>query len=223
MGFTRRLLYFLVHTGGLSHKQAKSELQKGNVQVNAETVYENRLLNGTEEIKLNGILLQSFKKMVYYRFYKPSGLESTLHSGIPDNIASFFSNANDLAIAGRLDKASEGLMLLSNDGKWVQRICHPAFEKEKEYEVEVDCPVDETFAQTMSKGVKFWDFTTQPCKVELTGPQQFRIILTEGKNRQIRRMCAKLGFTVTALKRIRIDQWELGDLSPGEKTEFTIS
>lgn len=223
MGFARRLAYFLVHIGKLTNQQVKNHLQQGDVEINGETVYENRILAGTEEIKLKGITLQANKKMVYYAFYKPPGYESSLHPDIPDNIAPFFDTACELAIAGRLDKASEGLMLLSNDGKWIQRICHPAFEKEKEYEVEVDCPIDETFAQTMSKGIKLWDFTTQPCKVDLTGPQQFRIILTEGKNRQIRRMCTKLGFTVTALKRVRIDQWELGDLSPGEKTEFTIS
>lgn len=221
MGFARRLAYFLVHTSKLTNQQVKNHLQHGDVEINGETVYENRILAGTEEIKLKGITLQAHKKMVYYAFYKPPGYESSFHSSISDNIAPFFDNAYELAIAGRLDKASEGLMLLSNDGKWVQRICHPAFEKEKEYEVEVDCPIDETFAQTMSKGIKLWDFTTQPCTVELTGPQQFRIILTEGKNRQIRRMCAKLGVTVIKLKRIRIDQWHLGDLAPGQIRQFS--
>ena len=125
---------------------------------------------------------------MYLKFHKPKGFESSLNANIKDNIGIFFKGYLGLSIAGRLDKASEGLMLLSNDGKWVQQICHPTYEKEKMYQVWVNESLPNDFEEKMSAGIRFWNYTTKPCKVKIIDSTCFYIWLTEGKNRQIRNM-----------------------------------
>lgn len=222
MGFTRSLTYFLVHTAKLTNKAAKEAIAQGQVSINDTLVTNNCLLTGYEKIQLNGLVLQTKINFRYWKFYKPKGYQSSLNLNVPHNLHSFFDALHPLAIAGRLDKASEGLLLLSNDGKWIQSLCHPQFEKEKEYLVQVDTPLSETFFEHIRKGIRFWNYTTKPCQAEQLDPYHFRIWLTEGKNRQIRNMCHHLGYTVTRLLRTRIHQWELGVLQPGELEEFTV-
>lgn len=217
MSFYRRLKYFLVHTLMYTNKEAQQLINQGNVELNGVTVFENCFLNDTDEITINGEIKRRKKNLVYFKFYKPAGFESTLNKNIEANISIFFTQDDDLAIAGRLDKQSEGLLLLSNDGKWVERLCNPKFEKEKEYLVKLNNQPDIDFVRKFEQGVMIRGYLTEPCQCELLEDNSIRVVLTEGKNRQIRRMCKKLGYEVLNLKRIRIDQAQLGELKPGNK------
>ena len=206
----------------LSNKAAAELIEQGKVEIDSIQIFENCLLEDHSEIKVNGKIERPKKEFVYLKFHKPREFESTLNTSIPDNIAIFFPEYKDLAIAGRLDKQSEGLMLLSNDGKWVEKMCNPKFEKEKEYLVLLDKTPDEKFFRSFENGVQLGDYLTAPCKCVLVADKQIRIILTEGKNRQIRRMCKKLGYAVTELKRIRVDLYELKKLVSGHKEVFEL-
>jgi 23S rRNA pseudouridine2604 synthase len=148
-------------------------------------------------------------------FYKPAGFESTLNTRIEKNLSPFFKEYPDLAIAGRLDKQSEGLLLLSNDGKWIENLCNPKYEKEKEYIVTVDKNITNTFIERFINGVEIDGFVTKKCICEKIDQTTLRIILTEGKNRQIRKMCMVLGYNVLTLKRTRISTFFLSTLEEG--------
>ncbi len=223
MGFTRKLIYFLVHQLHISNKEVQQLLNEGYISVDGKTIYENVKIGETEEIKVSDKLIREAKQLVYLKFHKPIGFESSLNPNIEQNIGTFFTDFTGLSIAGRLDKASEGLMLLSNDGKWVQQICHPNYEKEKMYQVWVKEPLPNDFEEKMSAGIRFWNYTTKPCVVKKNGPACFYIWLTEGKNRQIRNMCEKLGVEVIRLKRLEIDDICLENLEVGQFEEISIS
>lgn len=216
MSFYRRIQYFLVHTLFLSNKEAQQLIANGSVQVDGNTISENCLISDLSEIKVNGKTERTKKELVYLIFYKPVGFESTLSPDVEDNLLPFFKDFEGLAIAGRLDKQSEGLLLLSNDGKWVEKICNPKFEKEKEYLVTLDGEPDNTFIEAFKSGVKIGHYLTKPCECEIISGSEIKIILTEGKNRQIRRMCKALVYSVLTLKRIRVADFHLGNLSAGE-------
>ncbi|PBQ34086.1 hypothetical protein CNR22_20660 [Sphingobacteriaceae bacterium] len=223
MSFYRRIKYFLVHTLMLSNKAAAELIEKGLVEIDSLQIFENVFLEDHSEIKVNGKIERLKKEFVYLKFHKPTGYESTLNKNISENLSTFFPNNPDLAIAGRLDKQSEGLMLLSNDGKWVEKMCNPKFEKEKEYLVRLNRTPTEDFFTSFQNGVQLGDYLTAPCYCVRMDDNQIKIILKEGKNRQIRRMCKTLGFTVTELKRIRVDSYELNDLGSGEQKLFSLS
>lgn len=222
MGFSQRIHYFLVHQLLISNKEARQLIEEGRVEAGGRTVQVvNQLLDETSEIRVNGQVIRHKKEWLYLRFYKPRGFESSLNPAVADNLSPFFTDGPPLAIAGRLDKQSEGLLLLSNDGKWVERMCHPRYEKEKEYLVHLDKSPTNAFLETFRSGVRIGAYLTAPCTCEATGGEGIRVILKEGKNRQIRRMCHKLGYQVMALKRVRIDQHCLGALLPGQKQAWT--
>lgn len=218
MSFYRRIKYFLVHSLTYTNKGAQQLINSGSVELNGVTVFENCFLNDTDEISINGEIKRRKKNLVYYKFYKPAGFESSLNKSIEANISVFFTQDDDLAIAGRLDKQSEGLLLLSNDGKWIEKLCNPKFEKEKEYHVKLNKQPDSDFVRKFEQGVMIRGYLTEPCQCELLVENSIRVVLTEGKNRQIRRMCKKLGYEVVNLKRTRIDQVQLAELKPGDKT-----
>lgn len=220
MSFYRRLKYFLVHTLMLTNKEAKQLIERGLVEIDGTRVFDNCFLEENSEIKVDGVIKRQKKEFVYFKFYKPPGYESTLNPGIEANISGFFKENNDLAIAGRLDKASEGLLLLSNDGKWVEKLCNPKFEKEKEYEVTLNASPDNDFIRAFGQGLRIGQHLTAPCFCEALGNNQIRVILKEGKNRQIRRMCKKLGYDVLKLKRVRMDSILLEGLMEGDKSHL---
>lgn len=216
MSFYRRIKYFLVHTLMLSNKEAQSLIESGQLSLDGEIICENCFLKDEQEIRRNGELVRTGKKNIYLKFNKPVGFQSSLNQEVPDNLASFFNLYEALAIAGRLDKASEGLLLLSNDGKWVEELCNPDFEKEKEYEVILNKKPDAAFLNAFSKGVKIGSYVTKACFCKLKEGNTIEVILKEGKNRQIRKMCKTLGYEVQSLKRLRIGDELLGNLKPGE-------
>lgn len=211
-----------MHTLMLSNKVAGELIEKGAVEIDSVQIFENCHLEEGSEIKVNGKIERPKKEFVYLKFHKPAGFESTLNKNIADNISIFFPDYVGLAIAGRLDKQSEGLMLLSNDGKWVEKMCNPKFEKEKEYLVLLDKAPEDHFFRSFEKGVQLGDYVTAPCHCSRIAEKEIKIILKEGKNRQIRRMCRKLGFTVMELKRLRIDLYKLENLNFGQTEPFQI-
>jgi len=216
MGFCKKLKYFLVHTAMYTNKAAQALIDNGEVTINGQTIKTNCTLDELGEIKIKNKVVRGDRSFVYLKFYKPVGYQSSLNKSVENNLAPFFMTHSNLAIAGRLDKQSEGLMLLSNDGKWVEQICNPTFEKEKEYRVTLNKNVTNDFVKSFGSGVQIGDYFTKPCYCEMLFPRQLKIILKEGKNRQIRKMCKILGNEVLTLKRLRIANIELDNLITGE-------
>lgn len=221
MSFYRRVKYFLVHTLKHTNKEAQKLIEEGKVSINGIIVFDNCQLNDASEIKVNGEVVRKRKEFVYLRFYKPVGFESTLNKNVDSNLAPFFKDYTNLAIAGRLDKQSEGLLLLSNNGKWVEELCNPKFEKEKEYIVTLDKTITDEFIERFKNGVAIDKIVTKKCICEKINNNTIKVVLKEGKNRQIRKMCKVLGNEVLNLKRTSIANFLLADIQPC-KFEFTI-
>lgn len=223
MSFRLNIKYYLVHTLGFTNKEAIRAIGSGKLVVNGQIITENIEFDETSEIFYNGTLLKPNTPFTYIALYKPRGIETTHNPEIEGNLTTVFSFERHMGFAGRLDKESEGLLILTNDGKYIQRMSSPAFEKEKEYLVTVNRELTEEFLEKIRGGVDIMICKTKPCFAEKVSGFEFRIILTEGKNRQIRRMCKALGSTVTRLIRLRIDQVQLGDLQPGEYRSFRLA
>lgn len=220
MGFSRKLNYFLVHRLHMTNKEAQALVKAGQVKINGQTVVENGLLDAWSEVAVAGRTVRPKLQPRYLLFHKPPGFQSSLHPALPDHIAGFLPPIPGLAIAGRLDKASRGLLLLSNHGAWVEHICHPNSGKEKEYLVELQRAPEADFFNRFENGVRLGAYTTQACRCSPVSERVIRVVLQEGKNRQIRRMCQQLGHTVTDLKRIRVGELLLGNLAEGEWQEW---
>lgn len=216
MSYRKRIKFFLVHTLRVSNKKADELIFSKTLYVNGTPVKENIFIEETDEIRLEEKILQKGFEYLYIRFYKPRGYQSTLNVNVDDNLSEFFREYTNVAIAGRLDKDSEGLLLVSNNGKWIREVTDPESMKEKEYLVELDREPDEEFYKRFREGVELKYYTSKKAMCENAGRNTIRVVLTEGKNRQIRKMCKTLGYNVLRLKRIRVDQFELGNLQSGE-------
>jgi 23S rRNA pseudouridine2604 synthase len=214
MTFRKRLQYFLVKRLNISNKSALALILEGKIRINGSPVFENIEINIEDEIIYENQILQEGKQLIYVAFYKPRGIETTLNSEIPDNLKDILPFNESLFPVGRLDKESEGLLLLTNDGRLFDKTLRSEHQTEKEYLVKVDKEITEDFINGMSSGVMILGKTTLPCVVGKVDNFSFKIILVQGINRQIRRMCYKLGYEVLELKRIRIGGILLGDLSP---------
>lgn len=212
MSFRLKIKYALVHSLRISNKEAQKLLNDGKVEVSGNIITLNEKISGTEEIRVNGKIAVAKKELIYLKFNKPKGFQSTLNKHVKDNLSAFFSEYSDLAIAGRLDKQSEGLLLLSNDGKWIESLCNPAFKKEKEYQVELNKTPDDVFFKKFTSGVKIGKHLTEKCLCWPISGTGIAVVLTEGKNRQIRRMCWALGYRVQSLIRVRVGNITLHDL-----------
>jgi 23S rRNA pseudouridine2604 synthase len=158
---------------------------------------------------------------LYIKYYKPVGVTTTSESHVPRNIIAEIGHPERIFPIGRLDKDSSGLILLTNDGDIVNEILRTEHGHEREYEVSVDHPFDQTFIDRMARGVVILERPTKLCQIERLGLARFRIILTEGRNRQIRRMCQALGYRVTQLHRVRIMNITIKGLEEGEWKELT--
>jgi len=222
VSFRLNIKYFLVHSLGFTNKEAIRAIESRKLKVNGLVVTENIEFDETFEIYFEDRLLKEKKVFIYIAFYKPRGIETTHNKDIESNLTTVFNFDTHLAFAGRLDKESEGLLLLSNDGKYIQKLSSPLNEKEKEYLVTVNKPITDEFIQKMSEGIDIMICKTKPCIVEKLSDLEFKIILTEGKNRQIRRMSKALGYLVAKLVRVRIDTICLEDLKPGEYRYYDL-
>lgn len=223
MSFRLKIKHHLIHALNYTNNTASELISSGKLTVNGKVIYENRVLDEADEVALDGAIVKAAMVYQYYALYKPIGIESTFDQKRADNLSVAFPFGAEFFVAGRLDKASEGLLLISNNGKWVNEMTHPASNKEKEYVVEVEQAIDDAFIEKMGAGVDIGFYVTKPCVVNRISEHTFSIILTEGKNRQIRRMCLRLGFYVTALKRIRIDDFYLADLKELEYRKIILT
>jgi 23S rRNA pseudouridine2604 synthase len=174
-----------------------------------------------DEVRVNGKLVrENRKKRIYLAFNKPAGIECTTNQEVKDNIVDYINYQERIFPIGRLDKASEGLIFMTNDGDIVNKILRARNNHEKEYIVTVNRPITDRFIERMANGIPILDTVTRKCKVEQVSKFVFRIILTQGLNRQIRRMCEYLDYEVTALKRTRIINISL-DVPIGRYRELT--
>ncbi|AKQ45793.1 hypothetical protein TH63_09290 [Rufibacter radiotolerans] len=210
------LQHFVVQKGRMSNKEAVQCILLGRVLVNGKKGQLSQPLLPEDEVTLDGHVLKPSQTFTYLAYYKPRGVESTLNLLIQNNLAQALSFNLRLFPVGRLDKESEGLMLLTNDGQLYDRIASAEHHQEKEYIITVDKPLTPEALEHLAEGVVIMGQKTRPAQVSQTGENQFRIILTQGLNRQIRRMCHKLGYAVEQLVRVRIVTLSLGQLQPGE-------
>jgi len=222
MSFRLNIKYYLVHNLGFTNKEAIRAIENRKLKVNGMIISENSEFDETCEIYFEDKLLKPNAPFTYIAFYKPRGIETTHNKEIADNLTTVFTFDKHLGFAGRLDKESEGLLILSNDGKYIQQLSSPIKEKEKEYLVTVNKPITTEFINLMGAGVEIMICKTLPCDIAQLSEFEFKIILKEGKNRQIRRMCKALGYLVARLIRTRIDTICLDGLKSGEFREFKL-
>ena len=218
---TTRINKFLSETGYCSRREADRLIEQGRVTINGKIPEMGTKVAPGDEVRVNGELVQQKnEKPIYLAFYKPVGIECTTNLGVRDNIVDYINYPERIFPIGRLDKASEGLIFMTNDGDIVNKILRARNNHEKEYIVTVNKPITDRFIDRMANGIPILETITKKCKVEQISKYVFRIILTQGLNRQIRRMCEYLDYEVTALKRTRIINISL-DVPVGKYRELT--
>ena len=218
---TKRLNKAIAETGYCSRRAADKLIEEGIVMVNNKKVGLGVQVSSSDIISVNGKVISKVEEQIYLVFNKPTGITCTTDLDIQGNIISFLDYPKRIFPIGRLDKPSEGLIFLTNDGDIVNKILRSRNNHEKEYVVGVNKKVTDWFLKKMSSGLPILETTTKKCTVEKIDDYSFRIILTQGLNRQIRRMCEYLDFEVRTLKRIRIMNIELGSLKKGKYRRFT--
>lgn len=216
-----RLNKYLSEVGYCSRRAADKLIDEGRVTVNGKIPEMGTKVLPTDQIKVDGKAIdQSEQQMVYLAFNKPVGVVCTTSKKDRDNIIDFINYPERIYPVGRLDKQSEGLIFLTNDGEIVNKILRGRHQHEKEYIVTVNKPITNEFIKGMSQGVPILDTVTRPCEVQMINKHKFRIILTQGLNRQIRRMCEHFDYKVNKLKRVRIMNIQL-DIPVGKWRYFT--
>ncbi|MDX3775119.1 23S rRNA pseudouridine(2604) synthase RluF [Chromatiaceae bacterium AAb-1] len=218
-----RLNKFISDTGFCSRREADKYIEAGKVSVNGHIAVVGTRVSEQDTVLINGKPLKVKPARVYLAYHKPIGITCTTERHIPGNIIDAVKYKERIFPIGRLDKPSEGLIFLTNDGDIVNKILRAGNAHEKEYVVTVDKPITQAFLDKMAKGVPILDTITLPCKIRQVSRHTFNIILTQGLNRQIRRMTEYLGFNVTQLKRVRIMNVRLAELRPGQWRELTLS
>ena len=218
-----RINKYLSEVGYCSRRGADRLIEEGKVKINGKIPEIGSKVDEGDHVEVEGQRIEKSKKQkkIYLIFNKPAGIVCTTDvSGEPDNIIDFIKYPKRIFPIGRLDKPSEGLIFLTNDGDIVNKILRARNNHEKEYIVRVNRPINSDFVQRMSNGVQILETITKNCFVKQLGPKKFRIILTQGLNRQIRRMCESLGYKVESLKRVRIMNIKL-DVPTGKYRKFT--
>ena len=218
---TTRLNKAISETGYCSRREADRLIEAGKVEVNGEIAGLGVQVSENDQIFVEGKLITNNVKLIYLAFNKPVGITSTTDTSIKSNIIDFINFPERIFPVGRLDKPSEGLIFMTNDGDIVNKILRSKNNHEKEYVVTVNKKITLDFIEKMSSGVPVLDTITKKCTVKKIDDFSFNIILTQGLNRQIRRMCDYLGYEVKTLKRIRIMNIKLGNLKTGKYRHFT--
>jgi len=207
---------YISSTGICSRREADQWIEAGRVTINGKTAQKGNRVEANDKVAIDGKALKLKKTHVYLMYHKPPGVTSTTDRTDKSNIIDKIHFPERIFPIGRLDKSSTGLILLTSDGDIVNPILRKENRHEKEYVVTVDRPIDDAFLKRMSRPIPMLGTRTLPCKVTRMGSHVFRIILTQGLNRQIRRMCEFCGYNVLTLKRIRIKNIRLGELKVGE-------
>ena len=210
-----RINKFLSEVGFCSRRGADKMISQGRVYINGEIAVLGSKVNRDDLIKVDGELINNQEEKVYLAFNKPVGIECTGNQKVKNNIIDYINFNKRLFTIGRIDKDSEGLILLTNNGDIVNNVLRAENKKEKEYLVTLNKRIDKDFIQKMRSGVRIMGKLTKKCYVEKTYENKFKIVLTQGLNRQIRKMCNALGYRVTKLKRIRVMDIKL-DTKVGE-------
>jgi len=218
----KRLNKFISETGICSRREADRFIEQGLVVINGVVAVVGMKVTTADNIVVDGKPLKSKKAPIYLAFNKPVGITCTTDQAIEGNIIDYIKHRERIFPIGRLDKASQGLIFLTNDGDIVNKILRAGNNHEKEYLVSTRQPITPTFIQKMGNGIPILDTITQKCFVEKVSKNTFRIILTQGMNRQIRRMCEYLDYNVTKLERIRIMNIKLKDLAVGKWRYLTL-
>ena len=222
-----RLNKYLSEAGVCSRREADRLIESGIVTVDGKTAAPGMKVEDGQEVRVGKKVVKSKTEKTVLAVYKPAGIVCTEDKREKKNIIRFLNYPVRITYAGRLDKDSEGLLIMTNDGDLINGMMRARYAHEKEYKVRVNKEITPEFIEKMSRGVhirdkeKNLDAVTRPCTVKKTGKYTFSIILTQGLNRQIRRMCEALGYKVDVLKRIRIMNVELGNLKPGQVRELT--
>ncbi|AMA48949.1 MULTISPECIES: 23S rRNA pseudouridine(2604) synthase RluF [Flavobacterium] len=216
-----RINKFLSETGFCSRREADKLLEQGRITINGKIPELGTKVSLDDEIRVDGKLIrEKTSKPIYLAFHKPIGIECTTNLKVKNNIIDYINYPKRIFPIGRLDKASEGLIFMTDDGDIVNKILRARNNHEKEYIVTVNKPINERFVKKMSNGVPILGTITRKCKTEQIDTTSFKIILTQGLNRQIRRMCEYLGYEVVRLKRVRIINISL-DVPLGRYRELT--
>ena len=218
-----RLNKYLSESGYCSRREADKLIEQGRITVNGKLPEMGMKVTSEDQIFVDGNPIHNKQEArIYLAFHKPVGIECTTNTAVKNNIVDYINYPERIFPIGRLDKASEGLIFMTNDGDIVNKILRARNNHEKEYIVTVNKPITDRFIQRMGNGVPILDTVTRKCKVEQISRFVFRIVLTQGLNRQIRRMCEYLDYEVTALKRIRIINISL-DVPVGKYRKLTPS
>ena len=218
-----RINKYLSEVGYCSRRVADRLIEEGKVTINGKIPEKGSKIEEGDQVEVKGQRIEKLTKQknIYLAFNKPVGIVCTTNRTVePDNIIDFINYPKRIFPIGRLDKPSKGLIFLTNDGDIVNKILRARNNHEKEYIVSVNRLINREFIQSMSNGVEILDTITKNCSVKKLGPKKFKIILTQGLNRQIRRMCESLGYEVRSLKRVRIMNIKL-DVPTGKYREFT--
>ncbi|MFC5601788.1 23S rRNA pseudouridine(2604) synthase RluF [Sporosarcina koreensis] len=211
-----RINKYLSEAGIVSRRGADKWIEDGRVTINGQPAELGSRVEQGDEVRVDGKPVKTEEQLVYIVLNKPVGITSTTERHIEGNVVDFVNHPLRIFHIGRLDKDSDGLLLLTNDGDIVNEILREEHGHEKEYIVTVDRPITKEFIHKMESGVEILDTITKPCKVKQLGPRKFNITLTQGLNRQIRRMCSALGYNVRRLQRTRIMNIHLGNLPIGQ-------
>jgi 23S rRNA pseudouridine2604 synthase len=216
-----RINKFISETGYCSRREVDKLIEAKRVTINGQIAELGSQAEDGDDVRIDGKPIQLKKDLVYIAVNKPVGITTTTERHVSGNIIDFINHPERIFPIGRLDKDSDGLLLLTNDGDIVNRILRAEHAHEKEYIVTVDKPVTTEFLKGMASGVRILGKMTLPCKVSYVAEKVFRIVLTEGRNRQIRRMCMVFGYQVRRLQRIRIMNIKLDGLNMGEWRDLT--
>lgn len=216
-----RLNKYLSEAGICSRREADKLIEQGTVTIDGRRAEAGMKVGPGQIVKVGKKMVSLQDEMVVLAVNKPRGIVCTEERRERDSIVRFLNYPVRITYVGRLDKDSEGLLLMTNNGDIINKMMRAGNRHEKEYKVTVDKPVTEEFLRKMSEGVPILDTVTRPCKTEKIGKYKFKIILTQGLNRQIRRMCEALGYQVKELCRTRVMNIELGNLKPGQYRNLT--
>ena len=221
MAHTIRINKFFTEQGICSRREADRLVESGLITINGRVAKLGDQVEPSDVIAREGQVLPWGRAPLYIKYHKPVGVTTTSESHVPRNIIAEIGHPERIFPIGRLDKDSSGLILLTNDGDIVNEILRTEFGHEREYLVRVDRPFDQAFLDHMAEGVLILGSRTKPCRMSRVGRDRFRIVLTEGRNRQIRRMCQALGYRVIMLHRTRIMHITVDGLGAGEWKELT--